>query len=292
MKFGVLVRGGDGAAQAARAFHSLGFECVEIEFWEDLGGVDLGRLADSFASLRKEGCPVSSLGVYGNILDPEGRTRASLGALLEAAGSFGAPIVSCFAGRVKGRSVPESLESWKAVFGPLAEAASARGLVIAMENCRLGDTWKTGKWNIAINPDAWELLFAALPGAPIGLEWEPAHQLLALADPRAQLEAWAGKVVHVHGKDARLDRETLAVKGYFAANRVGLECLPGEGDSEWGGLLRILAGSGYVGSVDLELPSGGGEEEAAKLSRLTASLDYLRASARAKPPFPAGTRIA
>jgi len=276
MRYGVIVCGARDAPSSARALLALGFECFEIEFWENIGRVDLAGLADSFAALREAGASVSALGVYGNTLDPDGATLASLRALVRAAGSFGAPIVSCFAGRVPGKSVPDSLESWKAAFGDLADEAAALGLSLALENCRLGDTWKTGKWNIAINPDAWELLFGALPGAPIGLEWEPAHQILALADPEAQLAAWVDRVIHVHGKDARIDRGALAVKGYFAARKIGRECLPGEGDGDWAEILRILSSAGYGGSIDLELPAeGAGPGEQA---RLASSLDYLRRS--------------
>ena len=277
MRYGVLVGGArDDAPSSARALLALGFDCFEIEFWENIGHVDLAGLADSFAVLREAGASVSSLGVYGNTLDPDGTTLASLRALVRAAGSFGAPIVSCFAGRVPGKSVPDSVESWKAAFGDLADEAAALGLSLALENCRLGDTWKTGKWNIAINPDAWELLFGALPGAPIGLEWEPAHQILALADPQVQLAAWADRVIHVHGKDARIDRGALAVKGYFAARKIGSECLPGGGGGDWTEILRILSSAGYGGSVDLELPAeGAGPREH---DRLASSLDYLRRS--------------
>jgi sugar phosphate isomerase/epimerase len=275
---GLLVDGAhDPAGRAGRLFAS-GFESFEIEFWSELGGVDLGALADSFAPLRAAGASVSSLGVYGNVLDPGGASLAALRGLIEAAGRFGAPIVSCFAGRVPGKSVPDSIPAWKAVFGELADRAAAKGLTIALENCRLGDTWKSGKWNIAINPDAWELLFEALPGAPIGLEWEPAHQALALADPVAQLREWVGRVVHVHGKDARLDRGALAVKGFFAAAKIGRECLPGEGETEWPKILEILASAGYSGCVDLEFPAEGrpeGGDPVREEQRLAASLHYL-----------------
>ena len=179
-----LPGGPRGIAAAARELLAIGFESFEIEFWEDLGGTDLSRLADSFAPLLEAGAVVSSLGVYGNTLDPASATMASLRSLVDAADDFGAPIVSCLAGRLPGRSVPKSIEAYKAAFGGLSEKAAGLGLTIALESRRLGDTWKTGKWNIAINPDAWGLLFESLPGAPIGLEWEPAQQLLALANPR------------------------------------------------------------------------------------------------------------
>ena len=43
--------------------------------------------------------------------------------------------------------------------------------------------WASGDWNIAHNPDAWELMFDALPDDNLGLEWEPCHQLVYLIDP-------------------------------------------------------------------------------------------------------------
>ena len=112
-------------------------------------------------------------------------------------------------------------------------------------------------------------------------------------------------MVHVHGKDARIDRGALAVKGFFASERIGQECLPGEGDGDWAALLRILARTGYGGCVDLELPAreaeGGRLERAAAQAgdpgglpeRLRASLEYLRRAALSpKPPFEPGTRLA
>jgi sugar phosphate isomerase/epimerase len=279
---GALVNGRGDPSGAARRLLALGFERFELEFWESLGDADLAAIADSFSSLRAGGAAVSALGVYGNTLDPAGNTLASVKALIEAAKGLGSPIVSCFAGRCPGKSVPDSIETWKRVFGGLADRASALGVTIALENCRLGDTWRTGKWNIAINPDAWELLFDALPGAPIALEWEPAHQVLALADPLVQLRAWVSRVAHVHGKDGRLDRRALSLKGYFAAVKIGQECLPGEGDTDWDHIFVTLAEAGYKGSVDLELPAEGRSEDQnwsqAEEARLVASLAHLKSA--------------
>jgi sugar phosphate isomerase/epimerase len=264
-----------------------GFESFQIAFWESIGETDLSALADELASiLEGSRAAVSALGVYGNTLDPEGRTLSSLEALIDAAPRMGAPIVSCFAGRKAGASVPDSLPRWKEVFAPLSERAAAKGIVLGLENCRFGDTWRAGKWNIAMNPDAWELLFDALPGAPIGLEWEPSHQLLAFADPLAQLEAWAPRVVHVHGKDAIVDRELLALRGAYGSTKSGVESLPGSGDTDWCALVALLLRARYSGSIDVELPADGkdrGGRELEDYAQAFASLSTarLRAAERA-----------
>jgi sugar phosphate isomerase/epimerase len=232
-----------------------GFESFQIAFWESIGGTDLPALAEELASiLEGSKASISALGVYGNPLDPAAGTLASLEALIDAAPSFGVSIVSSFAGREPGASIPDSIPRWKEVFTPLSERAAAKGIVLGLENCRLGDTWKAGKWNIAINPDAWELLFDALPGAPIGLEWEPCHQLLSFADPLVQLEAWAPRVVHVHGKDAILDRSVLALRGAYGSTKPGRESLPGSGETDWCALVALLLRARYSGSIDIELP--------------------------------------
>ncbi len=274
-RLGALIDAAGAPAMVAKLL-PLGFEGFQLSFWESVGDIDLGKLAEDLAAaLEGTKAVVTSLGVYGNSLGPEGRTLASIGSLIEAASRFGAGIVSCFAGRKPGASVPDSLGAWKEAFGPLADLAAAGGLTLALENCRLGDTWKSGKWNIAINPDAWELLFAALPGAPIGLEWEPCHQVLAFADTLVQLEAWAEKVVHVHGKDAALDRGALALRGAYGSTKVGRETLPGQGDSDWRELIAILLRSGYSGCIDIEMPADSEYRKGREVEGFSAALGAL-----------------
>jgi sugar phosphate isomerase/epimerase len=259
-------------------------ESWSLSFWQGLGGADLASVADA---LREGfGMPASAISVYGNPLsgDEAGvETMSALESLVEAAPAFGAPLVASFAGRLPGTSVPDSLGAWKAAFGPLCERAAALGISIAFENCRFGDTWKTGRWNIAICPEAWELMFDALPGAPIGLEWEPSHQVLALADPLAQLEAWAGRVLHVHAKDARLDRGLLAERGILGPNRLGEECLAGKGDTDWGAVFSILSAAGYAGSIDVEIGATPGYRGEAAFEGIAIAREALLGARRPRP---------
>ena len=66
----------------------------------------------------------------------------------------------------------------------------------------MGGNWKSGEWNIAINPDAWELIFDWLPAEHLGLEWEPCHQLSQLIDPIPQFRQHTK--YSMYGKDACL----------------------------------------------------------------------------------------
>ena len=65
-------------------------------------------------------------------------------------------------------------------------------------------TWNSATCNIGFNPKAWELMFDAVPSKAIGLEWEPAHQMVQLIDPLPVLEQWIDRVYHLHGKDCTI----------------------------------------------------------------------------------------
>lgn len=263
LRTGTLLKGTEDPARMIQILSNHGFESWSIMFWESLEGTDPARLADSVLKsieLYSPGSVISSLSVFGNPLRGDERgnqVAAAWKSLLDAAPRFAVPgapppLVSGFAGRLPGTSVESSIEAWQRFFGPLAERAHTLGTSLAFENCRMGDTWKTGIWNIAINPDAWELMFAAMPGAPIGLEWEPCHQVEALVEPLGQLEAWVPRIIHVHGKDARTDQAKLASHGLYGRRRVFESCLPGNGDTDWKKIYSILTNSGYQGTVDIE----------------------------------------
>ncbi len=281
LAIGTLIKGTEDPAQRIRELAPMGFEGFSITFWESLGSVDLSSLSEGVrTALSETGTLLSSLSVYGNPLreDETGfQTRRSLELLIDHAPSLGCPLISTFAGRRPGSSVNDSIEAWKSTFAPLIERAEKRGLRLAFENCRLGDTWKTGKWNIAINPDAWELMEATLPSRSWGLEWEPCHQVEALADPLVQLEAWVDRIYHIHGKDARIDRATLELRGVYGPQHWYASCFPGNGDTDWVRLFSILQKKSYGGTVDVEGWNDVQWSGQRELEGQKRALDYLKA---------------
>jgi len=116
----------------------------------------------------------------------------------------------------------------------------------------MGDLWKRGNWNIAINGEAWALMFDALDDPRLGLQWEPCHQVEAFIDPLVQLKQWLPKVKHVHGKDALIDWDLLKVIGLYSSEKAISSVLPGEGESDWGAIIQLLKDAGYDGSIDIE----------------------------------------
>lgn len=234
----------------------LGFESFQINFWCGLDGVNLKALADELRPLLEaSNTVVSSLAVFGNPLGDQENdllVRQSLAAVIDAAPDFGCDLVAGFSGRVRNAPVPESIPRLKEVWTPLLEQAGTRNVRIAYENCPMDGTWASGDWNIAFNPDAWELIFEALPFPNIGLEWEPCHQLCQLIDPLPQLREWIAKVFHVHGKDASVYRDIVSRQGIISPRAFAQHRHPGFGDTNWTDVISILRAGGYRGSIDIE----------------------------------------
>ena len=250
-----LARGIDPAA-AIRALAPHGFESFQLAFPPGLHGCDLAALTRTVAAATAAtDTVVSALGLYGNPLGErpdDDATRAGWAALVDTAPDLGCDVVSGFTGRVRERPLTASLDPLRRVFTPLAERAARRGVRLAFENCAMGGDWRTGDWNIAIDPAAWERIFAALDAPHVGLEWEPCHQLLALADPLPQIAAWGPRIFHVHGKDAAVRHATIRRHGVLGAVPLGEHRLPGFGDSDWRAILGELRRAGFRGAVDIE----------------------------------------
>ena len=113
---------------------------------------------------------------------------------------------------MRGKPLTDSLPRFREVWGRLAKKAADLGVRIAFENCAMDGNWASGDWNIAHNPDAWELMFNELPNDNLGLEWEPCHQLVYLIDPIPQIRKLGAEDLPRarQGRDGALGRDPRA----------------------------------------------------------------------------------
>jgi len=256
IRIGTLVTGNENTADYIRQIIPYGFESFSITFWQTLHGTDLKKLADDVRRvLDGTGAVISCLSIFGNPLETASKdleTVQAWKALIDNAGRFGCDLVTGFAGRLRGKPIDQCIGRFKRVFTPLAMRAADRGIRLAFENCDMGGTWQTGDWNIAHTPDAWRLMFDAVPFNNIGLQWEPCHQMVKLIDPMPQLREWVGKIFHVHGKDATIYWDVIRRHGVYGPQWFAFHRTPGFGDSNWTNIISELRRGGFRGSIDIE----------------------------------------
>jgi sugar phosphate isomerase/epimerase len=256
IRIGTLVGAGMKSAEYIRQILPHGFECFSLTFWQTTKGVQFRTLADEVKRvLDGSGAVISTLSIFGNPLGDEPKDKESLQGwkdCIDAAALFGCDLVTGFTGRVRGKPIPESLPVFKKVYKPLAERARDKGVRLAVENCSMGGNWGSGDWNIAHHPEAWEMMFDAVPADNLGLEWEPCHQMVALIDPMPQLRQWVRRIFHLHGKDATILWDVVRSNGVGGSRPFAFHRTPGFGDSNWTDIISELRRGGFRGSIDIE----------------------------------------
>jgi sugar phosphate isomerase/epimerase len=188
--------------------------------------------------------------------------------------------MNTFIGRDWTRSLDDNWRRFLEVWPPLVKVAEAEGVRIGIENCPMlftRDEWPGGK-NLAVSPAIWRRMFAEVPSPSFGLNYDPSHMVWQHMDYLRPLREFAGRIHHVHAKDARIDRDRLDDVGILAAPlEYHRPKLPGLGDVDWGRFFSVLGDIGYDGPICVEVEDRAYEKtlETRKLA-LAQSLTYLR----------------
>jgi sugar phosphate isomerase/epimerase len=271
------------------------FACVELMCWPKgkakrryagVTHVDAANLRKAEAEeikgmMAEAGVAISGLGYYPNPLAPD-KAEAKvyidhIKKVINAAKLLDVGVVNTFIGRDWTKSVDGNWPRFKQVWKPLVKYAEGRGIKIGIENCPMfftNDEWPGGK-NLAQSPAIWRRMFAEIPSASFGLNFDPSHLVWQQMDYLRAVREFADRIFHVHAKDARVDRERLNEVGILA-NPLEYHTpkLPGLGDVDWGKLLSVLGDVGYNGPVCIEV------EDRAYEGSLKLRKESLRQSAR------------
>ena len=281
IRIGTMIRASaPNVGATAKALCGLGFESLEPFFWQVMDK-DLPALARELKdSIGDADVKIDTLGMFGNPLEGGEKDVATLRgweALIDNAHLFGARTIAGFTGRLRGQPLEASLPRYKEVWGELSRRAADKGVRLAFENCAMDGNWAAGDWNIAHNPDAWELMFDALPRDNLGLEWEPCHQLVYLIDPLPQIRKWAHKFFHVHGKDATVRWDVVREHGVFGKFPFVQMRTPGFGDTDWTRVISELRLAGYSGCIDIEGWHDPVYRDELEMTGQVRGLEYLKA---------------
>ncbi len=258
----------------ARFATAAGFKSVELMCWPpgkaerryagvshlDATAVDDFEVERVHGLLKLHGLTISGLGYYPNPLSPDESEATHavhhLNKVIDAAARLGVKVVNSFVGRDAARSVEENwprfLETWR----PIVARAEERGVRIGIENCPMlftRDEWPGGK-NLATTPAIWRRMFADIPSPSFGLNYDPSHLIWQQIDHVAPLYEFRDRIVHVHAKDARIDRAALESHGVLSYPKLWhTPKIPGQGDVRWGAFVGALNDIGYHGAVSIEV---------------------------------------
>jgi len=256
IRIGTLAGANEKTADYLRQILPHGFESFSLTFWQTAKGFDFKKTAKEVdAVLAGSGAVISTLSAFGNPLENTPIDKETVEAwkqCIDNAHLFHCNLVTGFTGRLRGKSIDDSMPVFKKVFGPLAKRAADKGVRLAFENCDMGGTWGSGDWNIAHTPAAWDKMFDAVPMDNLGLEWEPCHQMVKLIDPMPQLRKYVKKIFHVHGKDATVYWDVVKEHGVTGPHQFAFHRTPGFGDSNWTDIISELRRGGFKGCVDIE----------------------------------------
>ncbi|MFN0054982.1 MAG: sugar phosphate isomerase/epimerase family protein [Planctomycetales bacterium] len=284
--------------QVARFAREAGYACVELMCWPpskaerryagvthvDVTGFGPEQAAQIQRIMADEGVAISGLGYYPNPLAPDPaeaqRSVEHLRKVIAASALLGINVVNTFIGRDWTRSVEENwprfCETWK----PLIALADERGVKIGIENCPMlftRDEWPGGK-NLAISPAIWRRMFEEIPSPNFGLNFDPSHCVWQQMDYLQPLREFRDRLVHVHAKDVRVDRQRLNDVGILAHPlEYHVPKLPGLGDVNWGQFFSVLSDVGYRGPVCVEVEDRAYEHSLeARQASLHQSARYLK----------------
>jgi sugar phosphate isomerase/epimerase len=275
-----------------------GFSCVELMCWPkgkaerryagvthiDVDGLGAAEAAQVQELLASTSVSISGLGYYPNPLAPD-RDEASvyidhIKKVILAAEHLDVEVVNTFIGRDWTRSVDENWPRFTEVWPALVSFAEDHGIRIGIENCPMlftQDEWPGGK-NLAYCPAVWRRMFEDIPSEHFGLNYDPSHLVWQQMDYVKPLREFAGRIFHVHAKDARVDQQRLDDVGILATPlSYHTPKLPGLGDVDWGRFFSVLSDVGYNGPVCIEAEDRAYESSlAARKAALVQSARFLR----------------
>lgn len=260
--------------QVLRFAAEEGFQCVELMCWPrgqadrryagvthiDVVDFDPGGARRVRSLLREAGVAISGLGYYPNLLAPE-RDEAAVSAehlrrVIIAAELLGVGVVNTFVGRDPRATLDEGWPRFLEVWRPMVRFAEGHRVRLGIENCPMlftADEWPGGK-NLAYAPAIWRRMFADIASPHFGLNYDPSHLVWQHIDYLRPLAEFAERIIHVHLKDAQLDRQRLDDVGILGAPLdYHAPKLPGRGAIDWRRFLSCLKGIGYRGPACIEV---------------------------------------
>ena len=230
-----------------------GFDALEVACGPGARHIDTATFtqADAERIITKLGeCQIgiSSLACYCNTTpeDPaeQQKVLANLKQVVDSAALLGVGIVCTLAGMPHaGKSREQTIEaSARGLFPELCDYAGEKNIKIALEN------WFAT--NIC-GLNQFEQLFATVPHANFGLNYDPSHLVHQGIDHLMAVDLLASRIFHTHAKDVEINHSKLAYLGNQGRGWWRY-VIPGFGEIHWGRYVGALRRNKYDGVLSIE----------------------------------------
>jgi len=252
----------------------VGFKCVEVCCWPkgkaarryagithiDIDGISREKMDYYLEYAAKKDIEISSLAYYPNPLDSDLEARKvaieHLMALIEISAQMGINLVTTFIGKDKNKTVEENLELFKEIWTPIVRHAEVKKVKIGIENCPMyftKDEFPGGN-NLASTPAIWKQMFELIPSDNLGLNLDPSHPYLLMADYVKPVYDFKDKIFHIHFKDLKIYKEKLDEHGAFSYPALWHSPkLPGLGGVDFAAFCGALNDIRYDGCACIEI---------------------------------------
>ena len=245
--------GGDALETVIGFASEVGFDALEISAGPGSKHVDTAKLGKAEAkairaAVDSAGLEISSLACYANVTGPtpeaaKGNQEALI-SVVKAAKLLGVDVVCCGAGLPPGGMSREDAirQLAKPFYSKLCKDAEKSEIKLGLEN------WFAT--NI-MNLDQFALMFAEVPNANFGLNFDPSHLYWQDICYLAAVEEFACRIFHTHAKDTEIRRH---VRTRIGNQTMGWwrYVIPGYGDIDWGVYIARLRRVGYNGVLSIE----------------------------------------
>ena len=171
-------------------------------------------------------------------------------------------------------------------FGYTTEALGALIPTLEKNDARLVIEGYPGAGALCCTPESYRALFEACPSPSVGINYDPSHLVRMGIDPIRFLREFGARVHHVHGKDCEITADDLYEYGWEQAATFKQNpafgaaawryTIPGQGNSNWGEICRVLRDQNYQGAICIELEDANyNGSEAGEKAGFLASAQFL-----------------
>jgi len=155
-----------------------------------------------------------------------------------------------------------TFEQWARTMPVIVDFAESVGATIALEGWPGGSIYHE---RIGATPEMLRSMFEVCPSLAFGVNYDPSHLIRLGVDPIRFLKEFGHRAHHVHAKDTAFDEEALylygRIKPSFDHQQAFGEgywryCIPGEGQTNWPPIIKLLEDFGFDGILSIEHEDG------------------------------------